>query len=320
MPDLRLSAYYLNTRRLNALTGANISAAAQDSLLRNSGERAQAMQSAVEVANGILKSGQIPNLSSVVAAGEPGDGSVLGVVWDLFTFRGVPYSLERERTGESAQPATFSGTIPLGDGEYELTGRLSNDHLYSSTSVQLLSGKRRAYERLVRALSILSSSENEFRTATVNSIRRSGRGFAIGTQWTYSSSQVDRMQVTEEGQRTYCNGADEIETWNSPEAKAHSGEVSLISGRAEAWRRARQAGVVLITQDTTGWSRPSPKGENGEGRNSKPSRLSRKLAARSRPMQLPPHPPASERYSSAVIRLIARKGAPCMTWVLAGTK
>ena len=47
-----------------------------------------------------------------------------------------------------------------------------------------------------------------------------------------------------------------------------------IAGRAEAWRRARLAGVVLITRDTTGWSRPSPKGENGEGRNSNPSRLS----------------------------------------------
>ena len=48
------------------------------------------------------------------------------------------------------------------------------------------------------------------------------------------------------------------------------------------------------------WRQDQPRGHDrlvrrSEGRNSKPSRLSRKLAARSRPAQLPPHPPASER-------------------------
>src|SRR5215471_15323332 len=43
----------------------------------------------------------------------------------------------------SPKPATFSGTIPLGDREYKLSGQLSNNHLYSTTSTQLLTGKKR---------------------------------------------------------------------------------------------------------------------------------------------------------------------------------
>ena len=49
---------------------------------------------------------------------------------------------------------------------------------------------------------IITSNENEFRTATVNSIHRSGRGYALGTAWTYSSSEVGGLQVTQ-GQRTF---------------------------------------------------------------------------------------------------------------------
>jgi hypothetical protein len=50
---------------------------------------------------------------------------------------------------------------------------------------------------------IIASNESEFRTATVNSIHRSGRGHALGTAWTHSSSDVHGLQVTRDGQRTF---------------------------------------------------------------------------------------------------------------------
>ena len=43
------------------------------------------------------------------------------------------------------------------------------------------------------------------------------------------------------------------------EARRGAEEVTLIARHAEAGQRARLAGVVLITRDTVGWSRPSPK-------------------------------------------------------------
>jgi hypothetical protein len=140
---LRLSAYYLNSRRLEALIGADIPIAAEESLTRNSRDRLQAMRVAARVANDVLKSSKIPNLNSVMTEHEVDGERVLAFVWGIFAFRGISVSLHREYSGKPPKPATFSGTIPLGDREYKLSGELSNDHLYSNTSNRALTGRKR---------------------------------------------------------------------------------------------------------------------------------------------------------------------------------
>jgi hypothetical protein len=140
---LRLSAYYLNSRRLEALTGAAIPIDAEESLVRNSSARIKAMRVAAKVAHNVLKRGQIPNLNSVVTNRDVDSERVLAFVWGIFAFRGICDSLQRQYLGKPPKPGTFSGTIPLGDREYKLSGELSNDHLYSSTSNRLLTGRKR---------------------------------------------------------------------------------------------------------------------------------------------------------------------------------
>jgi hypothetical protein len=140
---LRLSPYYLNSRRLEALTGADIPIVAQTSLNQNSGERAEGMRLASRLANDLLKSGRIPNLAREVVRSDAEGERVVGAVWGVFTFRGLGNALDRERTGKSPQPATFSGTVPLGDQEYELSGQLLTQHFFSDSTVQVLSGRKR---------------------------------------------------------------------------------------------------------------------------------------------------------------------------------
>ena len=140
---LRLLPYYLNSRRLEAITGSPLPIAAQHSLVRNSDLRVGAMRDASHLANGLLKSGGFPNLVGETSVKDPAGQRILGAIWGVFTFRGIPRALEREREGKPFEAASFSGRIPLGDAEYDLSGQLSNDHLYSQTSSTVLSGKRR---------------------------------------------------------------------------------------------------------------------------------------------------------------------------------
>ncbi len=50
---------------------------------------------------------------------------------------------------------------------------------------------------------VVFSGENEFRTSTVNSVHKSGRGFSLGTNWIYLKTGPDGMQVTQNGDRTF---------------------------------------------------------------------------------------------------------------------
>lgn len=50
---------------------------------------------------------------------------------------------------------------------------------------------------------VLFSDENEFRTATVNSIHKSGRTHPVGTSWIYSRNGIDGMQIIENGQKQF---------------------------------------------------------------------------------------------------------------------
>lgn len=139
---LRLSPYYLNTRRLELVTGVELPIAAQISLARNSDLRVVAMRETARSAERLLKSGRIPNLTSQSPI--PADGDCLmGVVWGVFTFRGASLALRREREGKPFENASFHACIPLGDRDYEFSGQLINDHFYSASSPGMLTGKRR---------------------------------------------------------------------------------------------------------------------------------------------------------------------------------
>lgn len=142
-PALKLSSYYLNTRRLAEMTGVDIPVIAQRTLNENSGHRAQAMRFASSLANEMLKNGAIPSLTRAFAAERPAESAMIASLWGVFTFRGVSQALMREQQGKTRRPATFSATIPLGERDYDLAGELSNDHMFSDTTATLLSNRRR---------------------------------------------------------------------------------------------------------------------------------------------------------------------------------
>lgn len=140
---LRLSAYYLNSRRLSAIGGGVLPLEAQTSLARNSEARVRAMYDVVNYAEGLLRSGDVPNLATVFPnIGTEGE-RLLAFVWGVFTFRGASQAIQREYEGKAHKNATFCGTIPLGDEEYEFQGELFNDHYFSVSSPGMLKGKRR---------------------------------------------------------------------------------------------------------------------------------------------------------------------------------
>jgi hypothetical protein len=86
---LRLSAYYLITRRLAELMSAEIPIAAQLSLNQNSSERALGMRIGGRIANDLLKSGAFPELTRGVVNRDAYDGSLLASIWGVFAFRGL---------------------------------------------------------------------------------------------------------------------------------------------------------------------------------------------------------------------------------------
>jgi hypothetical protein len=97
--SVRLSPYYLNTRRLEALTTIEIPAAAQTSLNNNNMERVTAMRYALGVAMALLKTGRIP---SVARAYSEADDRVrfLASAWGTFSFKGA----WRSKTKPGARP------------------------------------------------------------------------------------------------------------------------------------------------------------------------------------------------------------------------
>jgi hypothetical protein len=143
--DVRLSPWYLNTRRLALMANVHLGTAAQRTLNENSGERAQAMRHAASVADALVRSGRIPQLNKLaLAQGEP-PARFTAAIWGVFTFRGVSKALMDESDGKKVTAATFSGTIPVGSDDWNVSGALSNDHIYSTTSATYLSGRKRAF-------------------------------------------------------------------------------------------------------------------------------------------------------------------------------
>lgn len=141
--DYRLSAYYLNTRRISVLSGISIPVDAQQTLTKNSASRAAAMCRAEDIADRLLRSGRIPDLSRLANKGLAEANPVYAALWEVYTFKGVSKNLHASAAGKTSSPASFRGSVTLNGEELEIVGKLSNEHLYSDTSATILSGKRR---------------------------------------------------------------------------------------------------------------------------------------------------------------------------------
>ncbi|MCC4295199.1 hypothetical protein [Brevundimonas aurantiaca] len=139
----RFWPYYLNSRRLMDLTGYEIPIAAQSPLHPNSGERTEAMRIAAHVARGLLEAGQLPSLTQKLIEGVAEGEMITASTWGLFTFTGLTASMRAQENGKVAAPGRFTGTLPVGSTDYVVSGELSNDHVYSDTSVGLMSNKKR---------------------------------------------------------------------------------------------------------------------------------------------------------------------------------
>lgn len=143
LDDLRLSPWYLNTRRIAAATAHEISVNAQTPIARQSTERAAAMSFAGRIAQDMVLSGKIPNLLSLPERART--GRVLAAVWSTFTFSGMPAAFRADAEGKSQLQARFRGEIALGSKDCRISGSLYTDHVYSISAVGYLSGKKRVY-------------------------------------------------------------------------------------------------------------------------------------------------------------------------------
>lgn len=141
---LKLSPWYLNTRRIEAATGHDIGAEAQRSINENSGERADQMRFAMRLAQGMVSSDRIPNLTRRLLQKKRPTGRVFASTWATFTFRGLTTAVLAEQAGKPRRQATLSGKLFVGE-DVEAHGPLLTDHVYSSSSVRYLSGRKRAY-------------------------------------------------------------------------------------------------------------------------------------------------------------------------------
>ena len=142
-PNLRLSAYYLNTRRLASATQQDIPIAAQHSIINNSDARVIGMRMAELIADTLLRDAVIPNLTREQLIAESEHQSIVGALWGVFTFKGIPAAYRAERDGKKVTAASFSGSIPLGTDTFEVRGEMKNAHLVSDTATTILSGKCR---------------------------------------------------------------------------------------------------------------------------------------------------------------------------------
>lgn len=139
--NVGLSPYYLNTRRLEAVTTIEIPAVAQTSLNSNSIERVTAMRYALNVAKALLNTGRVPNLARAYAESEE-PGRILASTWGSFSFKGSRQAFDSQAKGKLSAAASFTGTLNLGDRDYPAHGELITDHYYSQSSIGMLSGRR----------------------------------------------------------------------------------------------------------------------------------------------------------------------------------
>ncbi|MCJ8151858.1 hypothetical protein [Shinella sedimenti] len=143
LKEFRFFPYYLNSRRIADITGERLPLASQTSLNNNSSTRVDAMDATLRASRRLIYSGKVPNLVSLISRREIANERVLSFVWGVFTFRGASKALDLELKGKPIVNGSFSGTIPLGDREYKISGQMHNEHYYSDSSISVLTKKRR---------------------------------------------------------------------------------------------------------------------------------------------------------------------------------
>lgn len=174
--QLGLSPYYLNTRRLEVVGATQTSAAAQRPLINNSDERVDAMRDARRVARRLLQSGAFPHITAKIASSARAGARLLGVTWDVFTFRGVAPAYTRARHGKRDQPGAFSAKLALGEAIYSASD-LDHHHYYSDTSMSVLSGRKRM---LVAGIFEFRGEEVGIEPYIIGELVRETGAFAIG--------------------------------------------------------------------------------------------------------------------------------------------
>lgn len=140
---LQLSPWYLNTRRLNEYCGGQIPAIAQTSLSRNSAERANGMYQGLMVANHVLKSSKLECITAVYE-NMTADDYVVAYIWDILNFRNAGKAFSQDRDGSELTYASFEGKIHVGSELVRAYGKLTTDHFYSTTSIEMMKGRKRA--------------------------------------------------------------------------------------------------------------------------------------------------------------------------------
>lgn len=140
---LQLSPWYLNTRRLNDYCGGQIPAVAQTSLSHNSAERANGMYQGSIVANHVLKSNKLESVATLYNDMGTED-YVVAYIWDVLNFRDAGKAFSQDRDDPGSTYASFEGNIQVGSDLVRAYGKLTTDHFYSTTSIEMMKGRKRA--------------------------------------------------------------------------------------------------------------------------------------------------------------------------------
>lgn len=195
---LALSPYYLNPRRLEVMGATEIAAAAQRPLFTNNDERVDAMRDARRIARRLLVSGAFPNITAEIAASARDGERLLGVTWDVFTFRGVGQAYTNARETKHGPPASFSAKLALGDSIYEAGGTLDHHHYYSDTTMSVLSGRKRM---LIAGMFEFRGDKVEIAPYVIGELIRETGAFAIGFagEVRVYPIQIDAFQSALEG-------------------------------------------------------------------------------------------------------------------------
>lgn len=275
---LRLSAYYLNTRRLEAVTGQDIPVAAQHSLVKNSDERVQGMRVAQRLADRLLRSGTIPNLTREHILGGEDCARLIGAVWGVFSFRGVSAAMMAEREGKKAKAASFSGKIPLGAEEFEMFGELKNDHLVSTTSMSILSGRKRM---LVAGEFEFGRERVEVRPYIIGDLIQdmSGLPFSLSSMVRIYPEQIDAFAAMKDQRNPKTDELRKLQTITEDQIKHAFAEIigepyvpkdwggeksDLSSGRLTIGGEPTSAAFIFKGPSVSGSMHLSKMGKNGD--------------------------------------------------------
>ena len=145
MSNAIFSPWYINTRRLSDITRIPLSPHAQVAVTEGDIYRLDAMQAAKLLAQRLVAGGKIPNIAKLISEGTFTGGAVCGV-WANAIFSGASGAAVRaSESGKIVTKPRISVQIVVDGQACWFDGMLELDHFFSSSSVNLLSGKKQVY-------------------------------------------------------------------------------------------------------------------------------------------------------------------------------